>query len=57
MTDTSDKWRRRAAELRRMADEIKEPKARSDVLKLAIDWELMADRERAREHAPSPRSK
>jgi hypothetical protein len=54
MTDTADKWRRRAAELRRMADEIREPKARSDVLKLAIDWELMAEREHARERTSAP---
>jgi hypothetical protein len=37
-------WRDRAAEMRVLSDEMKDPKARSMMLRLANDYEKLADR-------------
>ena len=37
-------WRDRAAQMRVLSDEMKDPKARSMMLKLANDYEKLADR-------------
>ncbi len=48
-------WRDRAAEMRALTDEMKEPDAKSMMLKLANDYDRLADRaeERTVTH-PSP---
>ena len=37
-------WRDRAAEMRLLSDDMKDPKARSMMLRLANDYEKLADR-------------
>jgi len=41
-------WRKRADELRAIADAFNHAQARDDLLKLAEQWEAMADREERR---------
>lgn len=41
-------WRERAEELRVIAEGFKDPKSREDLLKLADQWERMAEREEYR---------
>jgi len=52
----SKHWRDRAAEMRVLANDMKEPKARAMVLSLADDYDKLADRaaERARRRAKAP---
>jgi hypothetical protein len=42
-------WRKRAEELRAIAEEFNHAEARGDMLKLADQWEGMAEREERRQ--------
>ena len=52
----SKHWRDRAAEMRVLSDEIKDPQAQRMMLKLANDYDKLADRaqDRAARDAPAP---
>jgi hypothetical protein len=42
-------WRKRAAQLRVIAEEFNHPQARDELLRLADQWEGMAEREERRQ--------
>ena len=42
-------WRKRAEELRAIAEEFNHAQARDDLLRLADQWEAMAEREERRQ--------
>ncbi len=55
-TNDAKHWRDRAAEMRVLSDEIKDPQAQRMMLKLANDYDKLADRaeERAARDRPGP---
>jgi hypothetical protein len=52
--DDPDYWRDRAAEVRALADDVNNQKARDVILQIAAEYEILADRaqERARRGRP-----
>jgi hypothetical protein len=52
--DDPDYWRDRAAEVRALADDVNNQKARDVILQMAAEYEILADRaqERARRGRP-----
>ena len=52
--DDPDYWRDRAAEVRPLADDVNNQKARDVILQIAAEYEILADRaqERARRGRP-----
>jgi hypothetical protein len=53
--DDSRRWRMRAEELRTMADQCKTAEARESFLRLAKDYDLLAERAEARAQAQRDR--
>jgi hypothetical protein len=48
-------WRDRAVEVRTRADQMSDPRSRSIMLRIADDYELLADRAEARVSGRSPK--
>jgi hypothetical protein len=45
MTDKASHWRKRAEELRTWAEDITDPTARADLIKVALQWDKMASQQ------------
>jgi hypothetical protein len=57
LADNSDHWRKRAGEMRRLAQIIVRPKPKEMVLRLAEDYERLAKQAAERVKAPAPPSR
>lgn len=57
MTSDADKaveYRKRATELRKLAETFKNPASRHEILTLAAEWDVMADRAERRAKRKQP---
>ncbi len=53
-SDKAKRWRARAERLRSIADDAADPVAKRNLLRLARDWERMADRDVQAERPTGP---